>query len=44
MDAAVVDAPSDDPTPSELPIASPTQSYAELTAFNDRLRNEEMLD
>ena len=40
MDAAVVDALSDDPTPSELPIASPTQSYAELTAFNDRLRNE----
>ena len=27
MDAAVVDALSDDPTPSELPIASPTQSY-----------------
>ena len=40
MDAAVVDSLSDDPTPSELPIASPTQSYAELTAFNDRLRNE----
>lgn len=40
MDAAVADALSEDPIPSELPVASPTQSYEELTAFNNRLRND----
>ena len=40
MDAAVADALSEDPTASYLPVASPTQSYEELTEFNDRLRDE----
>ena len=40
MDAAVADALSEDLTPSGLPVASPGQTYEELTEFNDRLRDE----
>ena len=40
MDAAVANALSDNPTPSALPVASSPQSYGELTAFNDNLRDE----
>jgi hypothetical protein len=39
MDAAMTNALSDDPAPSALPVASSPQSYKELTAFNDRLRD-----
>lgn len=38
MDQAVANALSDDPAPSELPVAATTQRYRELTVFNDGLR------
>jgi hypothetical protein len=40
MEAALADALLEDPKASALPVASPTQSYDELTTFNDRLRDD----
>lgn len=40
MDEAVANALSEDPQAADLPVAPGPQSYAELTAFNDQLRDE----